>query len=983
MTTKNLELNIRARADTRDLEKLSRELGKLVGDLRHADSAFSSSGDGAKTLASSMERLSTEEMKYAQQAGRTVAALEAAQRASIQTAVANERLVQSQSNTATVAARTATAEEKLAQERQKSLQAISKTEKAELDTAKAREQLRVATIRAEQAEKKALETKKSYGLATDIVHKQIQAFVSGAALMQAGRMMMQFGKDAIAAASDVEEGAAKFEQVFRDLSGGVEDDLEAMAAANRRSIYDLKDFASELQNTFVPLGFAREEAAAMSQTITQLGIDIAAFSNKADADVIHNLTSAIVGNHEAVRSYGIVLTQTVINQELAAMGMDHLTGAALETAKAQARLNIIMRASADAQGAAVREADSYANVLKAWDASVLDLQVSIGQKLLPTMVALVETAIQALEVLEAGSMFKALNEDALAAADTLDEVVENVRRSKRELDELDFWDWVKVNATSWVGLDLAESQMQRIAELSSDVAEFQKAVISEFSRTEITNFANQLGIERDSWWDLDAVAADIYNYIEALRAKGVVEAEAAEMAVAYARRQRDALEEAGQADFGMMAWADELGPKVKNIGAALEEATGPLDRYALGAKAAADAQTALNIAFGEAFQAAPVGDLITAQRDLAAATGEWGTASIDNSGEIAAIQAQLAADLTTEQKKQLKQQLTDLHEFSDEYLAIVGQMEGDLSDSQRFDLTQELSALQSRHGAAIQVYSGDIEAAEEAKAAIIAANAAIAESHYQRAYDSLAAGLIESGQFEHLADLAVSLGIMTREEAELRQAYAETAAVLDELVKSTDFYNLSAGSQGEVIKGVTSGFWDTAEAALAAATNAQQAHDNWTTFFNTGPDSSQIGDYYRQLAGGGTTAPDAGITTAVSVAIDPNSLREFTGFRTDLETFDEAVYETMIQADAKDSIDDFETIHGQLQDLTRSPWIIQLKYETQGAPAGGPIPPGANPDRSAGDKGGPMVDVTVNNYAGVGVESAVKTGVLSALRSLG
>ncbi len=985
MTTKNLELNIRARADTRDLEKLSRELGKLVGDLRHADSAFSSSGDGAKTLASSMERLSTEEMKYAQQAGRTVAALEAAQRASIQTAVANERLVQSQSNTAAVAARTATAEEKLAQEREKSLQSVLKTEKAELDTAKAREQLRVATVRAEQAEKKALETKKSYGLATDIVHKQIKAFVSGAALMQAGRMMMQFGKDAISAASDVEEGAAKFEQVFRDLSGGVEDDLEAMAAANRRSIYDLKDFASELQNTFVPLGFAREEAAEFAKTITQLGIDIAAFSNKADPDVIHNLTSAIVGNHEAVRSYGIVITQTVINQELAAMGMDHLTGAALETAKAQARLNIIMRASADAQGAAVREADSYANVLKAWDAAVLDLQASIGQKLLPTMVTLVETAIRAVEVLEAGASFQAFNEDALAAAETLEDVVKSIQRSKKELEDLEFWEWVKLNSTSWVGLDLAETQMQRIAELSGDVGEFQKTIIANFSRMEITNFANQLGIERDSWWDLDAVAADIYAYIEALRAKAVVENEAAEMAAAYARRQREAMEAAGQIDFGMMAWADELGPKIKNLGAALEEATGPLDKYALGAKAAAEAQKALNVAFGEAFNDAPIDALIQAQRDLKISSGEWTDTTIDNSGRIASIQAQLAADLTTEQKSQLQKQLKDLHEFSDEYLSIVAQLEGDLTDSKRLDLTSELAALQARHGAATSVYSGDVEAAEEAKAAIIAANAAIAESHYQRAYDSLAAGLIESGQFEHLADLAVSLGIMTREEAELRQAYAETAAVLDGLVASTEFYNLSAGSQGEVIKGIASGFWDTAEAALAAATNAQQAHDNWTTFFNTGPDSSQIGDYYRQLAGGGTTAPDAGITTAVSVAIDPNSLREFTGFRSDLEAFDEAVYETLIQSDAQDSIDDFETMRDQLTDLTRSPWIIQLKYETQGAPPpGSPIPQGADPVRSAGGgKGSPMVDVTVNNYAGVGVEGAVRTGVLSALRSLG
>ncbi len=164
--------------------------------------------------------------------------------------------------------------------------------------------------------------------------------------------------------------------------------------------------------------------------------------------------------------------------------------------------------------------------------------------------------------------------------------------------------------------------------------------------------------------------------------------------------------------------------------------------------------------------------------------------------------------------------------------------------------------------------------------------------------------MIEAGQFEHLADLAVSLGIMTREEANLRTQYAETAAVLDELIGATDFYSLSAGAQGEAIKAVTSGFYDTAEAALEAATNAEKARKQTEQFFSTAPDSTQIGDYYRQLASGGPQT-GAGVTTAVSVAIDPNSMREFNGFRMDLEEFDRQVYETTLSSNAVDVLDDF------------------------------------------------------------------------------
>ena len=182
--------------------------------------------------------------------------------------------------------------------------------------------MRAATARAEQAEQRLGQTRKSSGLAADIVKQQFAALVTGGSILLAGRQLLAFGKDAISAAGDAEEAAAKFEQVFGVLANDVRDNLETMAEANRRSSFDLISYASTLQDTFVPLGFARDEAAKLSTTITQLGIDIAAFSNKSDPEVIQNLTSAIVGNHEAVRSYGIVITETVLKQELARLGMD-------------------------------------------------------------------------------------------------------------------------------------------------------------------------------------------------------------------------------------------------------------------------------------------------------------------------------------------------------------------------------------------------------------------------------------------------------------------------------------------------------------------------------------------------------------------------------------------------------------------------------------------------------------------------------------
>lgn len=1004
MATKNLELNLRARADVKDIEKLERSMSQLSSALRQSGSAFDGATADARRLAQVFGQLSTEEQKQVQAAARTAAALEqaaaarertaraaadslsaeqrmivaqeAAERAALQTAMANERLAQSQAGTTTSVARAAAAEEKLAQERQRTLQATSRTEKEEIAVAKAREQLRAATARAEQAEKRMAEARRSSGLATDIVRRQLQAFLTAGTAVMVGKQLIQLGRDSITAASDAQEAGAKFEQVFRDLADGVHENLEAMAATNRRSVYDLIDFASTLQDTFVPLGFAREQAAALSQTIVQLGIDIAAFSNKADADVIQNLTSAIVGNHEAVRSFGIVLTETVLKQELARMGAENLTGAALEMAKAQARVNIIMRASADAQGAAVREADSYSNVLKAWDAAVQDLQVALGTALLPAMTAVTEAAVEMASTLNAPGQFQKPFDDALAAAKTADEIVAVMRQSRAELDSMEIGEWLKVNLTADTGADLAGKQLEKLALAMDDVAQF-----TEIANKEIGFFTRATMLNKFDWSANIAPEEQtlemLYRVIRARHEAVVALAEQAEMEAVYQAKREKIL----STDASQVTYAEPPRPDVLDAWGAFADDLGQVYENAQKAK---EAQLELNRAFGESFNAAPVDDLIAAQRDLQAATGEWRTATIDNSGDIAAIQRQLAADLTAEQKSELQKQLNDLDSFSDEYLAIVERLEGDLSDKQRLDLSQQLAALEDRQGQTTRAYTGDTEAAEDARDAIIAANKAIQDSYYERAYNSIAARLIEEGNFAAMADVAVSLGIMSREEANLRTQYAETIGVIDQLTSSTAFYGLTAEQQAGAVKSVAAGIYDTAAAAIAAQEELKKTQE----FFNAAPDSTAIGNYYQQLANGANGADGNGITTTIGVVIEPVGQREFDGFRAALDEYDTAIYETTIQADSGTTQDDFEDMRTVLEDLVANTWVIKVKYETEGsAPSssggtggGGPEPRGTTNKR--GDKGA-YVDLTVNNYGGGDVSGAVRNGVLAAFRSLG
>jgi uncharacterized coiled-coil protein SlyX len=217
---------------------------------------------------------------------------------------------------------------------------------------------------------------------------KLNTILAGAAIagIAAGAAaLFDFGKQSLQTASDVQEMSSKFDTVFRHLSEDVTSELQQFADAANRSVYDLKGFAATLQDTFVPLGFARGEAASMSVQLVKLAEDLASFNNLRTEDVVRDLQSALVGNTETLRKYGVVAQQTQIQNEAFNSGIWDGEEALTANMKAQAILNLTLKSTTDAQGDAIKTADSYENVSKGLTAAITDLQVSIGDGLIPAM----------------------------------------------------------------------------------------------------------------------------------------------------------------------------------------------------------------------------------------------------------------------------------------------------------------------------------------------------------------------------------------------------------------------------------------------------------------------------------------------------------------------------------------------------------------------------------------------------------------------
>ena len=212
------------------------------------------------------------------------------------------------------------------------------------------------------------------------------AFASASFLGTAG--LVAAVRATITASSDLVEEQNKARTVFRGSQADILSWGKTTAAALGISERAALAYASTFGNLLVPMGFVRGEAEQMSKQLVQLASDLASFNNASPEEVLQALQSALAGEIEPMRRYGVFLNQTRIQQELASKGI-HATWTELTNAqKAWAAYQIILKDSADAQGDFARTSDQMANTQRRLKAEVEDAQAKIGNELRPEILAL-------------------------------------------------------------------------------------------------------------------------------------------------------------------------------------------------------------------------------------------------------------------------------------------------------------------------------------------------------------------------------------------------------------------------------------------------------------------------------------------------------------------------------------------------------------------------------------------------------------------
>lgn len=216
---------------------------------------------------------------------------------------------------------------------------------------------------------------------------RFSGFMKSAALPAAGvlggigLMAKNFGE----LAATAEQNVGAVETVFGAASGQVQKFADKSANAVGLSSSSYNELSAITGTALKSAGVSVDELAGKNDALITRGADMASVFGGSTAEAVGAMGAAFRGEFDPLERYGLTLTAAQVSAELAARGQDNLGGAALEAAKKQATMDLIMQQSAGNAGNFAKEADTASGAQERSTAAWEDASAKLGEQLLPIM----------------------------------------------------------------------------------------------------------------------------------------------------------------------------------------------------------------------------------------------------------------------------------------------------------------------------------------------------------------------------------------------------------------------------------------------------------------------------------------------------------------------------------------------------------------------------------------------------------------------
>lgn len=189
---------------------------------------------------------------------------------------------------------------------------------------------------------------------------------------------------AINAASDLGETQSKVGELFGESANKINEWATTAATAFGQSKQQAMDAAANFAIFGSSAGLAGNELVTFSTDMTELASDLASFNNTSPEEAINAIGSALRGEAEPLRKYGVLLDDATMRQTAMRMGLIKTTKDALTPQqKVLAAQRLILQQTGSAQGDFTRTSDQLANQQRILSAQLKDTATEAGTALLP------------------------------------------------------------------------------------------------------------------------------------------------------------------------------------------------------------------------------------------------------------------------------------------------------------------------------------------------------------------------------------------------------------------------------------------------------------------------------------------------------------------------------------------------------------------------------------------------------------------------
>ncbi len=211
--------------------------------------------------------------------------------------------------------------------------------------------------------------------------------------------IIEFGKEAVSLASDMQEVQNVVETAFGSMSYKCEEFAKTSIETLGMSKLAAKQFSSTYMAMGRGSGMALEEAADMALGATKRIGDIASFYNKSFEEVDTMLKSIWTGETESLKEIGVVMTQANLQQFAYTQGINKKISAMTQAEQIQLRYAYVMEQTALAEGDFAKTSDSWANQTRILSERWKEFLSIVGSGLIEVLLPFVKFLNRILEIL--------------------------------------------------------------------------------------------------------------------------------------------------------------------------------------------------------------------------------------------------------------------------------------------------------------------------------------------------------------------------------------------------------------------------------------------------------------------------------------------------------------------------------------------------------------------------------------------------------